>query len=53
MPETARILGNVAMACTELIGAGHDPAIDTACRDITRWYREHAVPSLQAALKNA
>jgi hypothetical protein len=50
VPETARILVNMAEACAELIGAeGAAPASDAIDR-MTRWYGEHAIPHLERAL---
>jgi len=51
VPETARILVNVARACSELIGAGPATPVEHECRAMVRWYAEHAVPGVELAVK--
>jgi hypothetical protein len=51
VPEAARILVHVAQACAELIGAGKLPQVEAECRDMVRWYGEHAVPLVESALR--
>ena len=51
VPETARILANVARTCAELIGAGRSAPLDNACRAMVRWYDEHALPGVELAVK--
>ncbi|HEY9213791.1 MAG TPA: hypothetical protein VIQ29_13215, partial [Ancylobacter sp.] len=50
VPETARILANVARACAELIGAGPSAPLDHVCRAMVRWYDEHALPGVELAV---
>ena len=50
VPETARILTNMAAACAELIGAEPTkPAADGIAR-MLRWYNDHAMPRLKTVL---
>lgn len=50
VPETARILVNVAQACAELIGAGKPAPADHTCRKMAVWYRVHATPLVERAI---
>lgn len=52
VPETARILVNMAQACAELIGGGKSPPADRECRAMARWYGEHALPLVEQALRD-
>jgi hypothetical protein len=52
VPETARILRNMADAASELVGASPaTPAADRIER-MLRWYPGHAVPLLRNALQD-
>ncbi len=51
VPETARVLVNVAQACAELIGAGAIAPADQECRAMARWYGEHALPLIERAVQ--
>ncbi len=51
VPETARVLVNVAQACAELIGAGTAAPADQECRTMVRWYGEHALPLIEQAVR--
>jgi len=51
VPETARILANVAGACAELIGAGRSAPLERECRAMVRWYDEHALPGVELAVR--
>lgn len=52
VPETARVVVNVAQACAELIGSGSPAPVDDMCRKMVRWYREHAVPLVEQAVED-
>lgn len=51
VPETARVLVGVAQACAELIGAGTPAPAEQACREMARWYGEHALPLVEQAVR--
>jgi hypothetical protein len=51
VPETARVLTNVAQACAELIGAGKSPLSEPACQGLVQWYEESAVPLVEDIMK--
>jgi hypothetical protein len=51
VPETARVLTNVAQACAELIGAGKTPLSERACHGLVQWYGESAVPLVEDIMK--
>ncbi|SRR5258706_5486507 len=51
LPETARIVMNMAQACAELIGGQEAAPADAATRKMICWYSDHAVPRIQKALE--
>ena len=51
VPETARVLVNVAQACAELIGAGTIDPVDQGCHRMVRWYDDHALPLIEQAIQ--
>jgi hypothetical protein len=50
VPETARIIVSVAEACAELIGAGMPAPMELSFKQLASWYRDHAVPLVDAVL---
>jgi len=51
VPETARVLVNMAQACAELIGARDAAPAGADCRRMMRWYDEHALSGIERAIK--
>jgi len=51
VPESARILVNVAQACAELIDAGTNAPTDEACRKMVRWFNDHALPHVEQTMQ--
>ncbi|WP_034295724.1 hypothetical protein [Herbaspirillum sp. RV1423] len=50
IPESARILTAMASACAELIGASEEAPAQDAIKNLTDWYANHLVSSLQQAI---
>ena len=52
LPESARILRNVAEACAELVGAGEPAPGAAEAREMVRWYSGHLGPLLEDATRS-